>query len=306
MKLNVLIYAAVIYLQAQQIHSMFPHVPIQAITLDLADTHSVSLTVDRILNDSIYIPREGGVAGEEDEATPLPERGEDSTTSSRRGSISVNTFTPLAHGNPVWVKDHDMDHTGNPQSRDMEHNSHDIEEESHDMAQESHDLGEESRDMDEESHDVEEKPCDVEPASSDLEHQSHNLEQESVHSDVQSHDLSSPHQFDPLSQYASKSPHQDEVQGSLHPHELLHAPHRTNIYPNAHEPLEPSSSALRLRRPAGEADRVVGVIDDSKGSASSSRDQFPSTSESYSRLFVSMQERKAELLRRAKRYEDVI
>lgn len=35
---------------------MFPHVPLQAITLDLVDTHSVSLTVDHILTHSIYIP----------------------------------------------------------------------------------------------------------------------------------------------------------------------------------------------------------------------------------------------------------
>ena len=40
---------------------MFPYVPLHAITLDLADTHSVSLTVDRILNNIIYIPGERGV-----------------------------------------------------------------------------------------------------------------------------------------------------------------------------------------------------------------------------------------------------
>lgn len=35
---------------------MFPHVPLQAITLDLADTRSISLTVEHILNNTIYIP----------------------------------------------------------------------------------------------------------------------------------------------------------------------------------------------------------------------------------------------------------
>ena len=44
--------------QAQQVHSMFPDIPLQAITLDLADTHSVSLTVDRVLNNTIFIPEQ--------------------------------------------------------------------------------------------------------------------------------------------------------------------------------------------------------------------------------------------------------
>ena len=35
---------------------MFPHVPLQAITLDLADTRSISITVEHILNNAIYIP----------------------------------------------------------------------------------------------------------------------------------------------------------------------------------------------------------------------------------------------------------
>ena len=46
-------------LQAQRVHSMFPHVPLQAITLDLADTRSISLTVEHILNNAIYIPETG-------------------------------------------------------------------------------------------------------------------------------------------------------------------------------------------------------------------------------------------------------
>ena len=35
---------------------MFHNIPLQAITINLADTHSILLTVDRILNNSIYIP----------------------------------------------------------------------------------------------------------------------------------------------------------------------------------------------------------------------------------------------------------
>jgi len=53
-----IIVVCLFILQAQQVHSMFPHVPLQAITLDLVDTHSVSLTVDRILSQSIYIPEQ--------------------------------------------------------------------------------------------------------------------------------------------------------------------------------------------------------------------------------------------------------
>lgn len=53
MRVNVLQFSRC---QAQQVHSMFPHIPLQAITLNLADTHSVSLTVEHILNETIYIP----------------------------------------------------------------------------------------------------------------------------------------------------------------------------------------------------------------------------------------------------------
>ena len=41
---------------------MFPHVPLQAITLDLADTRSISQTVEHILNNAIYIPDNDGTA----------------------------------------------------------------------------------------------------------------------------------------------------------------------------------------------------------------------------------------------------
>ena len=51
--------------QAQQVHAMFPHVSLQAITLDLADTRSISLTVEHILNNAIYIPAPGTVGAEQ-------------------------------------------------------------------------------------------------------------------------------------------------------------------------------------------------------------------------------------------------
>ena len=57
--------------QAQRIHSMFPHIPLEAITLDLADTHSMSLTVERIINDVIYIPGQDEGTGDTP-STPSP------------------------------------------------------------------------------------------------------------------------------------------------------------------------------------------------------------------------------------------
>ncbi len=43
---------------------MFPHIPLEAITLDLADTHSISLTVERIISNVIYIPGPDRPTGE--------------------------------------------------------------------------------------------------------------------------------------------------------------------------------------------------------------------------------------------------
>ena len=62
---------------------MFPHIPLHAITLDLADTHSVSLTVEHILNETIYIPREEGTPPPTPELTPTllpPPPGSSQTT----------------------------------------------------------------------------------------------------------------------------------------------------------------------------------------------------------------------------------
>lgn len=78
--------------QAQQVHSMFPNIPLQAITLDLADTHSVSLTVDRVLNNTIYIPDQQQLQGEESTSSePHP------LTPSQVSSS--NLHLPLCHGN---------------------------------------------------------------------------------------------------------------------------------------------------------------------------------------------------------------
>ena len=249
--------------QAQQIHSMFPHVPIQAITLDLADTHSTSLTVDRILNDSIYIPMGGGGAEEEEGILPA-EHGEDSLQSSRRGSESVaNTVTLLPHTNPQ--QSHDMEQSVIEQSDPLQ-----------------------SRDLDQWPHGVDQGPGDHDQQSHDHDRQSHD-------SDVQSRD-------------ADGSICPDEVQDSLnalHSRTLLspHEPHSTSDAPPPTK--SPPLSELRQRKPASEAaeSTKVAKAGEKAASSSSSGDQFQS-SDGYSRLFSSMQERKAELLRRAKRYKN--
>lgn len=71
---------------------MFPHIPLQAITLDLADTHSVSLTVDRVLNNTIYIPDQQQLQGEESTSSePHP------LTPSQTSSPSLRV--PMHHDN---------------------------------------------------------------------------------------------------------------------------------------------------------------------------------------------------------------
>lgn len=224
---------------------MFPHVPIQAITLDLADTHSISLTVDRILNDSIYIPREGGGAEEEEEeeedAMPLPAASEHNSEgstlshpSSRRGSGATSqatsqyhTFTALPHAQPV------------PET-DLK-----------------------------DSHDLKDGPF----------------------------------------------PHVDESLHSKDTGEVQEPPHDASSHTlqEAHDSDIPADAAvplpeLRLRKPTTNAADTIKVAraiesgEDSKDSTLSSENSFPSTStDGYSQLFSSLQERKAELMRRAKR-----
>ena len=207
---------------------MFPHVPLQAITLDLADTHSVSLTVDHILNNSIYIPEEGGVV--DNDATPFSNAAEATEPPVRQEehalqSASTITTPPLPHAHPsleessqhsnVDTNDNDSQGTEDPQQ-------------SHDSApQKSHDFDAQ---------------------------------------DTTSHLLNS----------------------SLHHQSLPESPQ--------------GESEVRQRKAA--VQMVKGGPCDSKNvtKTDSKASGFLSTKESYSRLFSSLQERKAELLRKAKRY----
>ena len=92
--------------QAQQVHSMFPHVPLQAITLDLADTHSVSLTVDRVLNNTIYIPDRQQLQGEESASSSEPHPATPSHAS------SSNMHTPSHHGSMDVGESSDQEASG--------------------------------------------------------------------------------------------------------------------------------------------------------------------------------------------------
>ena len=77
-------------------HSMFPHIPLQAITLDLADTHSVSLTVDRVLNNTIYIPEQHQLQQQQQnpqQLEPLPLIGSQHTSSLHHGSSTEGDST---------------------------------------------------------------------------------------------------------------------------------------------------------------------------------------------------------------------
>ena len=72
---------------------MFPHVPLQAITLDLADTRSISQTVEHILNNAIYIPENDATAATPNipltPATPTPATPTTSLAGSREEAQSL-------------------------------------------------------------------------------------------------------------------------------------------------------------------------------------------------------------------------
>ena len=80
---------------------MFPHIPLQAITLDLADTRSISQTVEHILNNAIYIPET------DDTSRPLNSAagGHTPTTTSPPGapdSQAPHTTPKEEGGSEVW------------------------------------------------------------------------------------------------------------------------------------------------------------------------------------------------------------
>ena len=82
--------------QAQRVHSMFPHTPLEAITLDLADTHSVSLTVERIINNVIYIPEQDRPSGELTPSQPHTHTGTQCTLP----NTPLPTASPLSCSEP--------------------------------------------------------------------------------------------------------------------------------------------------------------------------------------------------------------
>ena len=78
---------------------MFPHIPLQAITLDLADTHSVSLTVDRALNNTIYIPEQGQLRQQpHPQQQLLPPQGAESIAAEPHPLTGSQHTSSLHHG----------------------------------------------------------------------------------------------------------------------------------------------------------------------------------------------------------------
>ena len=301
-----------ICVQAQQIHSMFPNVPIQAITLDLADTHSVSLTVDRILSDSIYIP-EGGVAdvppGEDpapSSSPPLPSgstaasgaggEGNEDTSTASRSTTPRHSHDPLPPG-PTHMA------PATPLALSVsaeETRDGDV------LQRRGSHLANEARAS------LDDRPTGDPSGSRDLEESSDAYEPLGYR---RSDKLETS-----CGTRASHDAHGDEPRGSHDPHtDVSHAdepPQASERESGVLDTTQGPETELRQRRtdgsdarPEESAIRMARVIGSGSSSGRepdslSSRNEFPSTSETYSQLFSSLQERKAELLRRARRYVD--
>ena len=151
---------------------MFAHIPLQAITLDLVDTHSVSLTVDHILTRSIFIP------------------GQDSDTGSPPVEGTATPDTPL--DTPACSSEDDDDNDGphrtSEQPPDQRFSSHSYSTPGGQMVSSDSIQREESHDLHYEhskhlvldgdlSHDTEHLLSDSEQSSSNLLEISHDTEQ---------------------------------------------------------------------------------------------------------------------------------
>lgn len=225
---------------------MFPNVPLQAITLDLADTHSVSLTVDHILNESIYIPGEGARIDDQvvgGDATPLSTETEDSTRHS--------TPTPR----------HSL--TSPPSSLHYQHTSPPPPPPSHP----THTLSELDQ-RPEESHDLDqnEQSCDL--------HERHDDDKQQGSHDQASHDAGVDYELC-VSEVKEPELRLRSVSSIPGPDQRIHIA-KAIVPPGG----ESGSDAVR----EAEETEVSSTISDS-----------------YSQMFSSLQERKAELLRKAKR-----
>ncbi len=91
---------------------MFPHTPLEAITLDLADTHSVSLTVERIINNVIYIPEQDRPSGELTPSQPHTHTGTQCTLH----TTPLPTASPLSGSEP-----HTLTHVTPPTTMELTH-----------------------------------------------------------------------------------------------------------------------------------------------------------------------------------------
>ncbi len=237
---------------------MFSHVPLQAITLDLADTHSVSLTVDRILNNGIYIPGEG----ERDESGAVGEGGSGQVEG---GAVSIAT-TPSNNGEMFTAA------LSTPLTPRVSHDS----------------LPPQLCASDDSTHATSSETS----LSSDWSGSSYDESDNLSHD--QSHDQSHVHESCSTSDLCEEKESVNETQRSDNP-------------PGPTEPpgsSSPPKPGLRLRKSAvsqGEDLPVVTSIQSEKEVSSDTHEKEDSPP-LHSHPFSSLQERKAELLKNAKRY----
>ncbi len=259
---------------------MFPHVPLQAITLDLADSHSVSLTVDRILSNSIYIPegavaaaasagdQQGGGAGgggggggggdPDSETTPLP-------------------VLPGNNNNNSTTMDDESSATNTAQSTPRCRLSPEPHPQSHAPA----------------------TPTKDSTLPSSL---LHVQEMRSEDSDLKSHETShgTPHDrnTEPSDSHDASTTRAQSTSDGEESHNLRVL---TDVPTASSHDIPPE---LRRRKVDAEGIRAAKAISAGVavgGESDSGGKEFLSTGKSFSQLFTSLQERKAELLRKARR-----
>ena len=259
--------------------------PLQAITLDLADTHSVSLTVDRILSDSIYIPEGGGADAQlEGEATPPPqpasagtENDETATSNTvpRQSQEALNSYAQSSS-------------TSLSESASVQEETYQNEASQSHNAQFSH-LTDESQ-ASYNSHMTESK------TSHD---QDENIE--SMYSEVESteQDTLFPSQ---ATEPGLRRRHNPNIGGSGS-HDLASEMEQASTPEEDGMLQDPPTGPGQADYDGTESIHAARAISAERSStgASASDSDFSSTSVSYSRLFSSLQERKAELLRKARR-----
>ena len=261
---------------------MFPHVPLQAITLDLADTHSVSLTVDRILSNSIYIPGEGGMAV----------AGHAPNTDQQGGGDQdgENTPPPQLAGFP-----------GNSNYSNTDEEEEEEEEDSTAHSTPTHRLSSEPHPPQSHTTAIPPSPLHAQDPRSD---ESHDLNRSTP---LKSCDMHEPQLAESHAHKTHPPPQSHDAADRANKEQLMELDTHHTPTDLSHDTL----SELRRRKPDTEAIRAARAIsaNGGRGEVGGGADsdggnggkEFLSTGKSYSQLFSSLQERKAELLEKARR-----